>query len=71
MEGMDEDVNERQKRCERGEGDDEVILKKQKFDSNNTHVVDMDMIPKPSYAHVLGEKYFGTLVATMAKCNGR
>ena len=55
MEGMDECINERQIQSKRGEGEDEVILKKQKIGINNMHEGDIDMMPRPSYAHVMGE----------------
>ena len=34
---------------------DDVIVKKQKSGTNNMHDEDIDMISKPSYAHVMGE----------------
>ena len=55
MEGMDECINGRQVQSKRGEGEDEVSLKKQKIDINNMHEGDINMMPRPSYAHVIGE----------------
>ena len=54
MEGMDECINGRQVQSKRGEGEDEVSLKKQKIDINNMHEGDIYMMPRPSYAHVMG-----------------
>ena len=55
MDAMDEGIIERQIESKRGEGEDEVILKKQKIGINNMHEGDIDMMPRPSYAHVMGE----------------
>ena len=37
------------------DGEDDAIWKKQKIDDNNMHEVDIDMMSKPSYTHVMGE----------------
>ena len=55
MEGMDECINGRQVQSKRGDGEDDVSLKKQKIDINNMHEGDIDMMPRPSYAQVMGE----------------
>ena len=55
IEGMDECINERQMQSKRGEGEDEVSLKKQNIDINNMHEGDIDMMPRLSYAYVMGE----------------
>ena len=47
---MDEGIIERQIQIKRGEGEDEVILKKQNIDINNMHEGDIDMMPISSYA---------------------
>ena len=41
MEGMDECINERQIQRQRGEWEDDAILKKQKIGINNMHEVDI------------------------------
>ena len=55
MEEMDTCINARQIQSQREEGEDDVIVKKQKIGTNNMHEEDIDMLSKPSYAHVMGE----------------
>ena len=55
MDAMDEGIIERQIESKRGEGEDEVIWKKQKIGINNMHEADIEMMSRPSYAHVMGE----------------
>mgnify|MGYP006973827413 CR=1 FL=1 len=52
---MDACINARQIQSQSEEGEDDVIVKKQKIETNNIHEEDIDMISKPSYAHVMGE----------------
>ena len=55
MEDMDTCINVRQIQSQREEGEDDVIVKKQKIGTNNMPAEDIDMLSKPSYAHVMGE----------------
>ena len=59
MEGMDECINGRQIQSQWEEGEDDVIGKKQNIGTDNMHEEDIDMISKPSYAHVMGERWGG------------
>ena len=55
MEEIDTCINARQIHIHMEEGEDYVILKKQKVGTINMHKEDFDMLSKPSYAHVMGE----------------
>ena len=55
MEEMNTCINARQIHSQREEGEDDVIVKKQKVGTNNMHEEDIDMLSEQSYAHVIGE----------------
>ena len=55
MEEMNTCINARQIHSQREEGEDDVIVKKQKVGTNNMHGEDIDMLSEQSYAHVIGE----------------